>query len=124
VLSKSVYIYKVPVMKRVCMALVVAGSLLFWPLTAEAGGTRVYFHFGIGGAIALGSGLIFWNIGYSSRLAQRQENLDALKKETFISYKSYKAVGAPLHFPEPPLQRKFESHPSPLIEFPLLTFRW
>ena len=47
--------------------------LIFFPAAAQANDARVYLNISIGGAVVLGGGFLLWRIGYSRRLAEREE---------------------------------------------------
>ena len=107
-------------MKRSVLILILGWPLAFWPFAAEAA-SRVYVSFGVGGAVAVGSGLVFWNVGYARELKRPPETEPS---QSVAHLRSEKGTETPLYFSNPFVDERSEAVRPRWVEFPLFIFRW
>jgi len=124
-------------MKRTVVALVLGLSLALWPFEDSVAETRVYVSFSIGGAVIVGGGLLIWSLTYASQVSQfvpRIEHSSHLRFEvnepnpqaapsligSFTGVREGRETTATDLF----VEKRPEPVPPPLLELPLLVFRW
>jgi hypothetical protein len=91
------------------------------PFSALGAETRVYVTFSVGGAIALGGGLLLWNIHYVERLSKkepigpREEGLARLRQT---------GSQEPRQAELPQTREEVTLASASRLEVPLFRFRW
>ena len=95
--------------------------LILWPLRADAAATRVYVNLGVGGAMIVGGGVLFWHLTYASKISQKQGDPSHRSTLTFLRIESneegFKLLGRSF-LRSPPLEQPF------VFEVPLFVLRW
>ena len=109
-------------MKRTVIALVIGLSLALWPFEDSVAETRVYVSFSIGGAVIVGGGLLIWSLTYSSQVSRNEPDLPAAPSliGSFTGVREGRETTATDLF----VEKRPEPVPPPLLELPLLVFRW
>lgn len=100
----------------------VAALLLPSAVSAE---TRVYVTFSVGSAIAVGGGLIFWGVSYSTRVSRNLESPTVSDPSSGPSAASFQAPDRSNGFlMEPPDTIPRNPRDAGLPGLPLFVYRW
>jgi hypothetical protein len=109
-------------MKRSYILYLLTISLVLFPVLAEAGHSRFYVRFSVGGAVLAGGGFLVWNLTYSSRI--NRNNMDS--KDSSVTVKSKNNRLRPMSQARPnDLHTNRLIYFQPLdLELPLLVLQW
>jgi hypothetical protein len=107
-------------MRRI-VAFALGFCLMVSPLSAWGAETRVYVSFSIGGAIALGGGLLLWNLHYVERLSKTAPEPPP---EERLSRLAQTGSQEPRQVEPPRIGEEVALAPVSRVEVPLFRFQW